>query len=267
VTPRVHRCVQHHRKGAARVALAVAVTLLATVGCTPSGGGEAGRTLTVVAAASLTEPFTVLAATFEDEHPGAEVVTGFDSSATLAAQVSAGAAADVVATADPRTMQLMVEAGALAADPVVFARNVLVLVVPSGNPAGVASITDLDGPQVDYVACSPAAPCGALADQVLTKAGVTRQPRSLEVDVKAVLTKVVLDEADAGLVYASDAVAADDAVDVVPLPRDTEAHTRYLAAPVAGARSPELAREWLRLLTSAEGRRIMADAGFLGAPR
>jgi molybdate transport system substrate-binding protein len=267
VTPPVLRCVRHHRKRAAGVALSVTVTLLATAGCTPSGGGEAGRTLTVVAAASLTEPFTSLAATFEDEHPDVEVVTGFDSSATLAAQVSAGAEADVVATADPRTMQLMVQADAVAADPVVFARNVLVLVVPSGNPAGVTSITDLDSPQVDYVACTRAAPCGALAAQVLTEAGVTRQPRSLEVDVKAVLTKVLLDEADAGLVYASDAVAAGDAVGVVPLPRDTEAHTRYLAAPVAGARSPELAREWLRLLTSAEGRRVLTGAGFLGAAR
>jgi molybdate transport system substrate-binding protein len=256
---------ERRRRPVSPVCLAVVVAgMLAATGCMPSGG-ESGRTLTVVAAASLTEPFTRLVATFEEQQPDVEVVTGFDSSATLAAQVSAGAAADVVATADPRTMQLMADADVLAADPVVFARNELVLVVPSGNPAGVASITDLDRPEVDYVACTDTAPCGALADRVLAGAGVTRQPRSLEVDVKAVLTKVLLDEADAGLVYASDAAAAEDAVEVVPLPRGTEARTRYLAAPVEGSGSPELAREWLRLLTSAEGRRVLTDAGFLGA--
>jgi molybdate transport system substrate-binding protein len=82
-----------------------------------------------------------------------------------------------------------------------------------------------------------------------------------------VLTKVVLDEADAGLVYASDAATAEDAVDVVPLPRGTTARTRYLAAAVDGAVSPDLAREWLRLLRSPAGGRALADAGFVGAPR
>ncbi len=266
MTVQRHRCRLRRPAPALGLAAAVAGMLLAGAGCTPSGG-EPGRSLTVVAAASLTEPFTRLASTFEEEHPGVDVVTGFDSSATIAAQVSAGAPADVVATADPRTMQLMVDAGSLAGVPVTFARNELVLVVPSGNPAGVAAVADLDRAEVDYVACTDAAPCGALADEVLAAAGVTRPPRSREVDVKAVLTKVVLDEADAGLVYASDAAAADDAVEVVPLPHGTMARTRYLAAPVDGAASPDLAREWLRLLLSPAGRRALTDAGFLGAPR
>lgn len=243
------------------VAAALAALALVATACGGSaGGGRDEQRLTVLAAASLTEPFTELAGRFEAEHPGLDVVTSFDSSATIATQVDAGAPADVVATADPRTMDLM--RGALDGEPVVFAHNVLALVVPPDNPAGIEDVADLQ--RADFVVCAPAVPCGALATGLLEDAGVTARPRSLEVDVKAVLTKVLLGEADAGLVYASDVVAAGDKVRGVPL-GDGGPGTEYPAAVVADSANPELAREFVDLLVSAEGQQVLADAGFSGA--
>jgi molybdate transport system substrate-binding protein len=242
------------RPAAALAALAVGA---AACGTTSGSGAGAERTLTVLAAASLTEPFTEIAAVFEAEHEDVDVVTGFDSSATIATQVDAGAPADVVATADPRTMAMM--EGAVE-EPVVFTRNVLTLVVPPDDPAGVRGLGDLQG--TDYVVCAPAVPCGTLAADLLEDAGVTTRPRSLEVDVKAVLTKVMLGEADAGLVYASDVVAAGDRVREVALPEGVRPGTEYPAAVTAGSTNPELAREFLDLLLSERGRQVLAEAGF-----
>lgn len=236
----------------------VAVTWLAGCGSPGPGGDE--RRFTVLAAASLTEPFTVLAKRFEAQHPGVDVVTGFDSSATLAAQVAAGAPADVVATADPRTMRLMARSGALSGEPVVFARNRPALVVPPDNPAGITELADLD--RADYVVCTPTAPCGALAARILADEGVTRRPRSLEVDVKAVLTKVLLDEVDAGLVYASDVVAAGNRVREIPLPRGAAVSTDYPAAVTADSSHPGLGAQWVALLRSETGIRVLTRAGF-----
>ncbi len=250
-----------------RAVASVAALALATAACSGTGEGGSGddRTLTVMAAASLTEPFDVLAQTFEAEHPGVDVVTSFDSSATIATQVVNGAPADLVATADERTMQVMADQDALGGDPVVFAHNVLTLVVPPDNPAGITALEDLD--DSEYVVCAPAVPCGALAESLLADAGVTTEPRSHEVDVKAVLTKVVLDEADAGLVYASDVVAAGDRVREVPLPGAPG--TDYPAAVTADSAEPDLAQEFLDLVLSEQGRAALEQAGFgaLEAPR
>ncbi|HEU4512578.1 MAG TPA: molybdate ABC transporter substrate-binding protein [Nocardioidaceae bacterium] len=244
-----------------RRAAALVILALAATACGGAGSGQDQQTLTVLAAASLTEPFTVLARTFEAEHDGLDVVTGFDSSATIATQVVGGASADVVATADPRTMGLMSDA--LDGDPVVFAHNTLALVVPPDNPARIDDVPDLQG--TDFVVCAPAVPCGALAEDLLVDAGVTTRPRSLEVDVKAVLTKVMLGEADAGLVYASDVVAAGDRVLEVPLPDDARPATEYPAAVVDGSADPDLAREFVDLLLSDEGQQVLAETGFSGA--
>lgn len=250
-----------------RTAAALATLVLAALaGCgSTQQGHPSGRTLTVLAAASLAEPFTVLAGEFEASHAGVEVAVAFDSSATLAGQAVEGAPADVVATADPRTMQTMVDAGVIDGTPVPFARNELVLVVPPGNPAGIRDLTDLDDPAVDYVVCVVAAPCGALAADLLAENGVDAEPRSYDVDVKAVLTKVLLDEVDAGLVYASDAVAAADGVTEIPLPPGPPADTTYLAARVTPSAEPDLAAAWLNLLRSPDGQDVLAAAGFTRA--
>ncbi|MBA2465335.1 MAG: molybdate ABC transporter substrate-binding protein [Nocardioidaceae bacterium] len=244
----------------ARFALALAA--LITAGCGSDGGSGQGSELTVLAAASLTGTFTELAAAFEDDHPGVTVNLAFESSATLAEQVTEGAPADVLATADEPTMQLVVDADGTAADPEVFATNRLALVVPAENPAGIDSFTDLDDPAVDYVVCIDSAPCGALARDVLDGQEVTNEPASEEIDVRAVLSKVELDEADAGIVYATDAVAAGDAVRTLAVPDADVVPNSYPIAVLGGAKEPELARAWVDLVLSDQGQGILLDAGF-----
>ena len=245
------------------------VATLALAGC-GSGGSDSGSggsgtetgTLTVLGAASLTETFTTLAQDFEADHPGVKVKLSFDSSATLAEQVTQGAPADVLATADEATMQTVVDAKAAHGAPRVFATNHLQMVVPPGNPAGITKFSDLDKPGVKYVVCVDTAPCGKLAVTVLAAAGITAKPVSEEVDVKAVLSKVELDEADAGLVYATDAVAGGDKVKAVDVPTSNENLTRYPIAALSGAEKPQLAQDWVDLVTGARGRQVLADAGF-----
>jgi molybdate transport system substrate-binding protein len=245
------------------ISLLLAAGLLLATGCNQIGGDD-GQQVTVFAAASLTEPFGELATRFEADHPGVDVVTSFDSSATLAAQVVAGAPADVVATADVATMGILEDDDLLEDPPVTFARNDLALVVPADNPAGIDDVSDLQ--LADYVMCTEAAPCGALAADVLDKAGVTNDPRSLEVDVKAVLAKVVLGEADAGLVYSSDVVAAQGEVQEVPLPEDATATSEDTIAVTADSDEKDLAEEFLDLVLSPEGQQVLVDAGFSPGP-
>lgn len=246
---------------AAALVLAASALLAA---CGGSDGGPAPETkLTVLAASSLTEPFTDLAERFERDHDGVRVATSFGSSATIAAQVVAGAPADVLATADPTTMEILVEADLVAGTPSTFAQNRLALVVPTGNPAQIGDVSDLQDSA--FVVCVPSAPCGFLAESLLREVGVTNPPVSREADDKAVLTKVALDEADAGLVYASDVVTARGEVEEVPLPPEASAATSYPAAVVARSDHQELAEEWIDLLLSAEGQQALVDAGFMPA--
>ena len=170
----------------------------------------------MLAAASLTETFTELAERFEEDHPGVTVKLAFDSSATLAQQAVDGAPADVLATADAATMDTAGDV--LADEPRIFATNTMVLVTPPDNPAGIARFADLDSGDVTFVACVETAPCGKVAAALLEDNAVAAEPASLEVDVKSVLAKVTSDEADAGFVYATDAVAAGDTVRSLDVP-------------------------------------------------
>lgn len=243
---------------------ALALLLLPLTAC---GGGDDEQTLTVLAAASLTGTFTELARDFEGEHPGVEVQLVLGSSTTLAEQAVDGAPGDVLATADEQSMQVAEDGDALAAPPVPFATNTLTLVTPPGNPAAIQALADLDTPGVDYVVCAATAPCGALAADLLERAGITARPASEEVDVKAVLARVVQGEADAGLVYRTDAVAAADDVDEVPL-TDPPA-TDYVIAPLRaadGARA-DLAADFVTLVRSDRANAVLGDAGFGAAPR
>ena len=245
---------------------------LALAGCTQGGTGSPGSadgglsgTLTVLAAASLTETFESLADDFESRHDGVTVQLAFDSSATLAEQVNQGAPADVLATADERTMALVAEAGNTADEPRTFATNRPVLAVPADNPAGIEEFDDIDNDDVEFVVCVASAPCGALASAVLDAEGITNDPASEEVDVKAVLAKVTLDEADAGIVYATDARAAGDRVRVVEIPGSAGALTSYPIAVVRDADEPLLAEAWVDLVLSEPGQQALRGAGF-GAP-
>ena len=233
------------------------------------GGGDEDQTITVLAAASLTGTFTELAEVFEDEHPGVDVELVFGSSTSLAEQAVDGAPGDVLATADEASMAIAEDGNALGDSPRAFAGNRLTLVTPPENPARIKSVDDLDDSDVDYVMCAATAPCGAIAVALLDDVGVTASPASEEVDVKAVLARVVQGEADAGLVYRTDAVAAGDEVTEVPFPEADAYATSYLVAPV-GAADPEtadLAAEFVTLVTSNRAFDVFTDAGFAGIAR
>jgi molybdate transport system substrate-binding protein len=189
----------------------------------------------------------------------------FDSSAALAEQVAQGAPADVLATADEESMESVVGRGGTAGSPSFFATNRLVLVVPKANEAGISSVGDLDRPEVDYVVCVPTAPCGRIAARALSEAEVTSDPASEETDVKSVLSKVLLAEADAGLVYASDAVAASEEVQALDLAPSPSMTTRYPVAVLAEAEEPQLAATWVELVLSPDGQDVLRDHG-LGSP-
>ena len=237
-------------------ALVVALALLPLGACS----GDDGTTLTVLAAASLTEPFEELADRFEEDHPGVEVELAFDSSATLAQQALEGAPADVLATADTATIDAATDV--LDDSPLVFATNTLRLVTPASNPAGVEGIADLDSPAVTWVICVETAPCGKVAQDLLAANGIAAEPDSLEVDVKAVLARVAGDEADAGLVYATDARSAGETVRSFDVP-DAAAHATSCAiAPLEQAANPGLARDFIDLVQSGTGQQVLAGAGF-----
>lgn len=239
---------------------AVVVTLALALGV--AGCDDDEPTLTVLAAASLTGPFSTLADAFEAEHPGVRVSLVFESSATLAQMAIERAPGDVLATADRHTMDRAEREGGTSASATRFASNVLVLAVPGTNPAGIDAIEDLARPGVDYLTCVPTAPCGASARDVLSAAGITRRPASQEVDVRAVLGKVMTGEADAGLVYRTDAISATDRVRAFAIPGADARPNTYWVAPTVGAEHPELARAWIDLLTGSRGRAVLAGAGF-----
>ena len=257
-----------NRAVALLLSLVAALALAGCGGSDASSGGSRGSsdketgTLNVLAAASLTETFTSLAKDFEADHPGVTVKLAFDSSATLAEQVTQGAPADVLATADEATMQTVVDAGGTEGDPQLFATNHLQMVVPKDNPANIQQFSDLEKPGVKYVVCVDTAPCGKLAAKVLAATGIKAEPASEEVDVKAVLSKVELGEADAGLVYATDAVAGGDKVKPVDIPTSNENLNSYPIAALADAKKPGLAKEWVDLVTGTQGQQALADAGF-----
>ncbi|WP_454083795.1 molybdate ABC transporter substrate-binding protein [Georgenia sp. Marseille-Q6866] len=252
------------RPGLAAAAVVVALGLAACGGAEAGSAAAPDERLTVLAAASLHGVFEDLAEVFTEQHPGTEVSFSFAGSSDLVAQLDAGAPADVLATADETTMARAVAAGTVTGEPQVFARNVVTLVVPRGNPAGV---TGLDGSLEDtaLVACAPQVPCGAATTALAELLGVSLSPVSEEGSVVDVLGKVTSGQADAGLVYTTDAAAAGDAVETIAVARADEVVNRYPAAVTAGAASPELADAWVELLLGPEGRELLRDAGF-GTP-
>ena len=242
-------------------ALVVAL-VLALGGCGSSGDGD--ERLTVLAAASLTGTFTDLAERFEREHEGVDVVLSFGGSSDLAAQITEGAPADVFAAADERTMSTVVDAGAAEGVPQAFATNTLQIVVPQGNPAGVASLADLDRPGTRTVLCAPQVPCGAASAALLSGADVTVTPVSEEQSVTDVLGKVRSGEADAGLVYVTDVRAAGDDVEGVQVPEAGRVVNRYPIVALRDASDAELATEFVAFVRGPQGRSVLSRAGFGG---
>jgi molybdate transport system substrate-binding protein len=242
--------------------LAVVLALAVAAAC---GNGDAGTgEVTVFAAASLTDAFTELGRAFEAEHGVTKVTFSFAASSTLAQQVIQGAPADVMASADGASLQKVVDAGK-ASDPDVFARNRLELAVGRGNPEKLTGLRDLARAGVVFVMCAPEVPCGRFAAQALAKVGVTAEPKSFEENVKAVLTKVALGEADAGIVYVTDVEASEGRVEGVAIPDAENVIASYPIAVTTGAKNPEGARAFVDFVLSGAGRQVLARYGFLSA--
>lgn len=242
-----------------------AVVGLALAGCSSAAPAVAptGLTgeLTVFAAASLQGAFDAVAAELAEQNPGVTVnpVT-YDGSSTLATQLVDGASADVFASADLATMRTVTDEGLADGAPTVFTTNSLEIVVAPGNPLGIDSLADLAALSTSggkVVLCAAQVPCGAAARTVL--AGLTLVPVSEEQNVKAVLTKVQTGDADAGLVYRTDVLAAGDTVEGVELPEAAAAVNEY---PVVVLEDTAPARAFVDLLLSAEGQQILTDLGF-----
>lgn len=252
------------------VALSAALTLATGLaGCgSGSGSGSAepasaggAKTLTVFAAASLTGSFTELGKTFEAAHPGVTVKFNFGSSATLAQQITQGAPADVFAAASPATMKTVTDAS-LATGPATFVRNKLEIAVPADNPAKVDELKDLADPKVKVALCAAQVPCGAAAVKALDAAGLKVTPVTLEQDVKATLTKVELGEVDAALVYKTDVLAAQGKVQGITFPEADEAINDYPIAALAKAPAGDLAKQFVDLVLSQQGKDVLTKAGF-----
>lgn len=247
----------HGRSARAAACSALAVVLLSA--CSPTADAET-ETITVLAAASLREPLTLIGETFEETHPGVDVRFSFAGSSELAQQIVAGSPADVFASASTATMETVTDAG-YARDPQVFATNALTIAVPAASGAStVTDVADLARADVDVALCQVAVPCGAAAARMLEQAGLAVEPVTLEADVRAVLTKVRLGEVDAGVVYVTDVLAAGDAVVGVEVPDDLQVPVEYPIVALADASAPS--SELVDLVLGPVGSRILADAGF-----
>jgi len=264
---------------------------IVALGCMPSGGCARGERadqrapaaeqpkpisteLVVFAAASLRDAFTQIGEQFERDHPQVEIVYNFAGSQELRAQIEHGAAADVLAAADQRRVAALAQQGKL--EPArVFAHNLPVIVVPKGNPAAVGSLQDL--PKAErLVIGAPDVPIGSYTVRILDNAAgrygadfrarVAARVVSHELNVRQVLAKVVLGEADAAIVYRSDALAAGDKVAVVTIDPELNVIAEYPIAVVEGAPHAELARAFVAAVRSPAGQSALERAGFTAAP-
>ena len=243
----------------------LALTSLAACGSDDSGKGAKKKdvTIRVFAAASLTGTFTALGKQFEKEHPGTTVQFSFGPSSGLAEQIGSGAPADVFASASPTNMDTVVQAKE-AKDPENFATNSMEIATPPDNPAKIAAVADLAKPGVKVAVCQAEVPCGKVATEVFQNAKLTVKPATEEVDVKSVLTKVTLGEVDAGVVYVTDVQAAGSKVKGVEIPADVNADTKYPIATLSGSKHTKTADEFVALVLSDDGAKVLEDAGFQG---
>lgn len=244
-----------------RAVIAAAAAALLGAACS-SSQTSAGDELTVFAAASLKSTFTDLGARFEKDNPGTTVTFNFAGSSDLVAQLTQGAPADVFASADSANMTKAVDGGLVSGDPVAFAANTLTIVTPPGNPSRVATFADLARPGVQVVTCAPQVPCGAATDKVEKATGVSLNPVSEESSVTDVLGKITSGQADAGLVYVTDAKSAGDKVTSIAFPEAAQAVNVYPIAVLNQARSRSAAQRFVDLVTGPQGRDVLTAAGF-----
>ena len=247
----------------------VAVAGVFAGGCSSDDADSEGTTsssvtgeVSVFAAASLTAAYTEIGDAFMVEFPDADVTFNFASSSDLVAQIAEGAPADVYASADEANMTKLIDAGGNAGEPQVFATNSLEIIVEPGNPKGIATVADLAGPDLLYVTCAPEVPIGKYAAQVLDAAGVSPEVASFEENVKGIVTKVTLGEADAGIVYATDVLAAGDAAEGVTIPADINVTASYPLVVTKEAANVTGGQAFVDFVLGDAGQTILQSYGF-----
>lgn len=251
---------------ARRRAAAAALTAALLVPLTACGNGDdkpaaAPETahLTVLAAASLTDVFKAAGAAYEKAHPGTKITFSFAGSQELAAQVKQGAPADALVTADTKTMDgLKAETG----DATVIAKNRLVIAVGKDNPYKIDELKDLADTKIKVVLAAPEVPVGRYSKQILDAQKIEVKPVSQEPNVRAVLGKVEMGEADAGLVYRTDSAKSGDKVVTVDIPDDQNAVASYPAATLKQSANAGAASAFVAWLSTPEAQKILQDAGF-----
>ena len=250
-------------------AVAAAALLLPLAACGSSddsasdggSGGSSSQTLTVFAAASLTDTFTELGKEFDAANPGVHTTFSFGGSSDLVSQIQNGAPADVFASADTANMDKLTSDGT-ATDPQNFASNVLEIATPPGNPAGIKSFSDLGKSGIKVVVCADGVPCGSAATQMEKATGVTIKPVSEEQSVTDVLGKVESGDADAGLVYVTDVKSAGSKVTGVPFPESSKVVNTYPISTLKDSQNSALAKKFVDFVLSSDGQKVLQDAGF-----
>ncbi len=259
-----------------RLAAVLAMSALLVAGCSSGGGGsdsaapesgstapgEVGGNITVFAAASLKATFTQLGTMFEAAHPGTDVAFNFAGSSDLVAQLTQGAPGDVFASADTANMTKALDANLISGEPENFATNTLIIVTPPGNSKGIDSFADLADTDNKVVVCAPQVPCGAATTKVENATGVDIAPVSEESSVTDVLGKVTSGQADAGLVYVTDASGAGEKVTSVAFEASAGAVNTYPIAVLSDSQNSATAKAFEALVMSDEGQKILGDAGF-----
>jgi len=230
---------------------------------TAGSSQKVSGTVVVFAAASLKESFTTLGKDFQKAYPGTKVVLSFGGSDQLAASIVSGAPADVFAAANPATMKTVTDKGDGAGNPTTFVRNQLEIATLPGNPKHIRTLKDLTSSKLKVALCAKTVPCGAAAQTALTASHLKLTPVSYEQDVKSALTKVELKEVDAAVVYQTDVKAGGSKVQGVNFPESSKAINLYPIDALKNAPNPSGAQAFIALVESAEGRKVLGEAGFL----
>jgi molybdate transport system substrate-binding protein len=247
--------------------LVVALLAAACGGNNSSSGGSSGSgspaEIKVFAAASLTAAFNKIGQDYTAANPNTKVTFNFAGSQALATQIQQSAPADVFASADTTNMG---KVASLVGTPQNFASNLLRIVVAKGNPKAIKGLSDLSNPDLKVVLAAPEVPAGKYAQQALAAQHVTVKPVSLEDNVKAVVTKVSLGEADAGIVYVTDVTAGGDKVEGVDIPNDQNVPATYPIATVKASTHQSQAQAFVDMVRSDQGQQVLSSFGFLPPP-
>jgi molybdate transport system substrate-binding protein len=231
-------------------------------GCGSSNDEPRNQSIIVFAAASLKKSFTDIGEQFKTDNPGTSVEFNFAGSSDLVTQLVQGAGADVFASADTNNMVKAEQAELVDGKPVDFASNTLTIVTAPGNPKQVASFADLNKPGVSVVVCAAEVPCGSATARVENATKTELKPVSEESSVTDVLNKVTSGQADAGVVYVTDALAAGDKVAAVNFVESSVAVNTYPIAVLKDAQKPDLAKKFVDLVTGEYGQKTLSEAGF-----